>query len=181
MNLHMKLTKCEQNHFFDADKFLSCPHCANQQAGISDDHLMGQEQAHVITAIPSTQNISSYHQVSSRKTTGWLVCINGSMVGESFVLREGENHIGRAGNMDVPLVYEPSVSKENHAIISYDSEENCFLLISTSKENRTLCNNKPLKNKRKLKKHDIITLGNCLFMFIPFCSTSFSWEKSLYS
>lgn len=177
----MKLTRCKNNHFFDADKFLSCPHCANQQAGISADHLMGQNQEHVITAIPQLQELSSYKQITPRKTVGWLVCIKGSMIGESFVLREGDNHIGRAGNMDVALIYEPSVSKENHAMISYDSSEKNFFLLSDSKENRTLCNNKHLKNKKTLRSRDIITLGSCLLMFIPFCSSSFSWEESVYS
>lgn len=35
----MKLTKCENGHFYDAEKFSSCPHCSggNAQGGVGED------------------------------------------------------------------------------------------------------------------------------------------------
>ncbi len=176
----MKLTKCNNNHYYDTDKFLSCPHCANQQTGIPTEELLGQNQESIITQIPQAQDLSSYCQMSSRKTVGWLVCVKGSMVGESFVLKEGDNFIGRAGNMDIALIYEPSVSKENHALITYDSIKKSFLLQTASKDNLILCNNKTLKNTKSLRSRDIITLGSCILVFIPFCNASFSWENFVY-
>ena len=34
----MKLTKCINGHFYDAEKFSTCPHCAGNATGeVSDD------------------------------------------------------------------------------------------------------------------------------------------------
>ena len=173
----MKMIKCENNHVFDSDKFISCPHCANQQAGVSIENILGHNQSHVPTEIPTEKNLQANRQLTLSKTVGWLVCIHGSMIGESFVLREGDNHIGRAANMDIALIYEPSVSRENHAIISYQSAEHTFLLFSSNSQGKVLCNNKSIKRQKRLKSRDIITLGNCLLMFVPFCNATFSWSS----
>lgn len=172
----MNLTKCENGHFFDDEKFLSCPHCANQMAGANVNDLLGKEQKEISTAIPQPQNLSGYQQLVRGKTVGWLVCIEGTMLGESFVLREGDNYIGRAANMDIALLYEPSVSREKHAIISYDSSRNCCVLYSPEHKDQTFCNAKKVKTKKSLKNRDLITFGDASFLFIPLCNSSFSWS-----
>ena len=30
----MRQTRCEKGHFYDADRFASCPHCANMAGGM---------------------------------------------------------------------------------------------------------------------------------------------------
>ncbi len=169
----MDLIKCENNHFYDSEKFISCPHCANQIAGVAVNDIMGTEQNQVATAIPSSGQHATFN--TNGNTVGWLVCVEGSMRGESFVLREGDNYIGRAANMDIALLYEPTVSREKHAIISYDSAKNACILYSPEHHDQTFCNNKEVKTKRTLKNRDFISLGECSFLFIAFCNASFRW------
>lgn len=174
----MNLTKCKSNHFYDSDKFPSCPHCANQVAGVQIEDILGKNQNQVPTAMPHSGNLQEYHRLTYGKTVGWLVCIEGTMIGESFCLREGDNFIGRAANMDVALIYETTVSREKHAVISYDPEKNVCVLYSPNHQEQTFCNAKKVKTKRTLKNRDVITLGNCSFIFVPFCNSSFSWSAN---
>ena len=171
----MNLIKCENGHFFDAEKFLSCPHCSNEQAGIKAENLLGEEQHAISTAIPQDTDQPS-HALTQRKTAGWLVCISGTVSGESFCLREGENHIGRTANMDIALLYEPTISRKTHAVITYKPEQNsCILYPKNSAQ--TFCNGRVVKTKRTLKNWDVITLGTCTLVFIAFCGKGFSWDK----
>lgn len=170
----MDLIKCENGHFFDAEKFLSCPHCSNVQAGIKAENLLGEEQYAISTAIPQDTDHPD-NALSKRKTVGWLVCISGTALGESFCLREGENHIGRAANMDIALLHEPTVSRNTHAIIIYKTEQRSFILCPQN-SSQTLCNDRVVKIKKTLKNRDVITLGTCAFVFIAFCGKTFSWS-----
>ena len=193
----MKLVKCENDHFYDADKFLSCPHCANRIAEPEVKDLMGTNQGRIPTlpsdgtcadrmdsditdfaaTSPGGAAVSKCPSAVLGKTVGWLVCIDGLMRGESFVLREGDNCIGRAGNMDVPLLCEPTVSRNRHAVITYDAVHNSFLLHSPEKIDKILLNEKSIKKPKTLKNHDVITLGDCSLLFVALCGASFRWNE----
>lgn len=169
----MNLIKCEKNHFYDAEKFPSCPHCSNEQAGIKAEKLLGQNQHDINTAKPQDAQYPD-NTPTRRKTVGWLVCISGTVLGESFCLREGENHIGRAANMDIALLYEPTVSRKTHAIIVYEpNQQSCIFYPQQSSQ--TLCNGHTVQNKRILKNQDILTFGTCTFIYIALCGKTFSW------
>lgn len=173
----MNLVKCEEGHFYDADKFLSCPHCANRIAEPEVDDFLGEKQRQVPTLPSDRDDVRGYRKAVLAKTVGWLVCIDGVMFGESFVLREGDNCIGRAENMDVPLTCEPTVSRNRHAIITYDRTRNSFLLHSPENMDRVLCNDKSMKKPKTLKNHDVITLGDCSLLFVALCDASFRWKE----
>jgi hypothetical protein len=137
--------------------------------------LSSAEQSQIITAIPQDE-LQREYQKRDRKTVGWLVCTEGSMIGESFTLREGDNRIGRLATMDVALLYEAGVNREDHALISYDSATNGFVLSSENPSARLLCNAKTVRSSKRLKSRDVITIGNCSLVFIPFCNATFSWK-----
>ena len=165
----MKIIECSSGHYFDADKLESCPQCAAIAAGIGVRDLAGDNQSQIQTAA-GTMSARSPHG----RTVGWLVCLNGAMCGESFIVHEQENQIGRASNMDISLYAEPSVSREKHAEILYDQKKNSFFLRSGKKEG-VLLNGKPVKNQRKLQDHDLITLGSCEILFVALCNEDFKW------
>lgn len=171
----MNLVKCKNEHFYDADKFLFCPHCSNQMTGANEHTNTGINQKQISTKPSDTQDQESARTDILGKTTGWLVCIEGTIPGESFTLREGNNYIGRAANMDVSLLYEPTVSREKHAIITYDAANNNFQLFSPGHPGRTFCNGKAVTAKKVLRDRDIITLGECSLLFVALCSPSFRW------
>lgn len=172
----MNLIKCENEHFYDADKFLSCPHCSNQIARVHDQIGANQKQGKIDTKPPDTQTEEPIRENFLGKTVGWLVCVEGCVSGESFTLREGNNYIGRAAHMDISLIYEPTVSREKHAVITYDSADNSFSLSSPEHSDRTFCNGKAVYEKKVLKNRDFITLGDCSLLFVALCNSSFHWR-----
>ena len=103
------------------------------------------------------------------------------MQGESFTLYEGINHIGRAPHMDVALFREPTVSRENHAIITYHNDTNRFVLEVNPGDVASILYNNTLVKKsfsQTISAHDTLTLGECQLCFIPFCDEHFNWEES---
>lgn len=173
----MNLIKCENNHFYDSEKFLTCPHCANRVAMPDVNDILGKNQNRIQTSPPNDENEYAASKEILGKTVGWLVCIDGIMLGESFVLREGDNCIGRASNMDISLLYETTVSRDKHAIITYNSAHNSFILHSPEHMGQILYNNKNIKKQKTLKSYDIITLGNCSLLFIALCDNRFRWAE----
>lgn len=173
----MNLIKCEHEHYFDADKFDSCPHCANIAANATVSDIFGKRQQQIETVIPEEDILQNYHKISHRKVTGWLVCIEGLMQGESFTLYEGTNHIGRAPHMDIALFKEATVSRENHAVITYDKNTRIFSLeMPEQSGNAVTCNGKAVISCLTLHAYDTIQLGDCSLSFIPFCGEHFTWK-----
>lgn len=172
----MNITKCANNHFFDREKFPTCPHCAAALATSAPEDLLGTKQSKIATAKPQPDKLSDY-QNYTRKTTGFVICVEGIMTGEGFILREGENHIGRSANMDVALIYEPSVSRIDHALITYHHKTNKFTLESRDIRQTVLHNHKPVQKTVTLSSHDLLTIGNCQLVFLPFCDDKFQWPE----
>lgn len=177
----MKLIKCDNNiHYFDSDKFDSCPHCANLMANTDTPDPLGQNQNQIETAIPEGSKKKPRRKPEQGRVTGWLVCIEGEMKGESFSLYEGMNHIGRAANMDVSLFKEPTISREHHALLVYHTNSNTFSLsVGTDLDASIMYNGTKLEKDTicTLSAHDVLDLGDCKLMFMPFCDEHFQWRK----
>lgn len=171
----MNIVKCEYEHLYDADKFLSCPHCSNQMIGETGRNNTGKEQGQISTEPPGSRSGEQKTAALLGKTVGWLVCIEGAIPGENFTLREGDNYIGRAASMEVSLLYESTVSRERHAAIHYEPADNSYQLHSLRHPDQTFCNGKAVTNRKTLRDRDIITLGNCSLLFVALCNSSFRW------
>lgn len=173
----MKLTKCENNHYYDGTKFASCPHCINQKTAPHFSSILGLRQKKIPTKapMPSDSDEVTYPSLH-HNTVGWLVCLSGAMRGESFPIWEGENRIGRSSNMDIVLFREASVSRENHASITYSPEAGSFLLAAPGYSASILLNDIPLEQASTLSAKDRIQLGGCLLLFVPLCDGAFNWN-----
>lgn len=168
----MNLTRCENGHYYNKEKFPSCPHCAHVPT-----FLVHQgEQAEIETALPNAGAVQQINH-TLRKTTGWLVCTKGNMIGESFPVREGKNRIGRSTAMDIILLYENSVSREDHACIIYDAANRSFTLAPANEQNNIAVNDRKLAGSVILHDRDVITLGRCTLVFIAFCNETFGWNN----
>ena len=108
---------------------------------------------------------------------GWLVCIKGEYFGRSFNLKTGNNAVGRAMNMDVPLAQEPSVSRNKHCVITFEPQNQTFYIQQGESSGLTYFNGKMIMEPTKMKEHDRIKLGVAEFLLIPFCTTNFRWEN----
>lgn len=108
--------------------------------------------------------------------TGWLVCTEGADKGKDFRLHPERNFIGRSSDMDVQLSDE-SVSREKHAIISYNPLAKTFKLIPGESRALVYCNGEEVDMPKLLDAKDVIQLGKTKLLFIPLCGTSFDWEN----
>lgn len=161
----MQLIKCDSGHIYDKDKFRSCPHCSNivLETTLMDITTGSQEQAD--TEIPELSLQNNYERISRRKTVGMLLCTQGDMKGDGFFLKEGENVIGRASNMDVALTQEVSISRKKHAVIYYDDNDLSFTLKVINTKTEVFCNGKSV-TECTLKNNDELVIGQCKLVFI---------------
>ena len=191
----MSIIKCENGHFFDNGKYAKCPYCSTQRE--ERNRYEEQIREHVTVAIPRreveesvTIGLYEAQKADDQKTvglfarqsgkdfvTGWLVCTEGKEKGRDYRLHNGNNWIGRSFRMDVCVVDDSLISRENHATIVYDYRSNRFFL-TPGKGTVTRVNGETLVKARELKKRDEIALGESKFVFIPFCEEGCSWGKN---
>ena len=197
----MNLIKCNNGHYYDGDKFDYCPHCAgigsNDPAGdmtVSIDITPNQEmakdldqtepltepktEAGVMHTIPDdTEKTVGFYssEVGVEPVVGWLVCTEGRYRGQSFNLYHGKNYIGRNSDMDVCLKNDPSVSRNRHAIICYDSKERIFFAQPGESRELFYVNDSVVLTDVQLKDKDRISVGEATLVFVPFCSEDFTW------
>jgi len=262
----MKLTKCPNKHFFDADKYPECPKCntgavvqapkpgplqqhvpsaqsgkpmsgghgsqqrrekddAGERTGsiwdqpdpelaakpdaqsapdelpvsevvpeiakIEDDSASPPEQPSLQTAVNavishdpkvtgSTEDVKTiaFYDLGGGEepVVGWLVCVKGAYFGQSFHLKIGRNNVGRAGNMDIVLAQEPTVSRNRHSIITYEPEKREFFIQPGESSGLTYLNKSLVMHFQPMQAYDGVRLGTAEFVFVPCCGAQFSWE-----
>lgn len=110
---------------------------------------------------------------------GWLVCIEGPEKGKDYRLLGRINTIGRSEKMDVCIKGDPTISKENHARLGYDPKNNRFRLIPAASSNNIYLNEDVVDMPTPLKAYDVIEFGQTKLVFIPLCSSRFSWADGV--
>lgn len=197
----MNLKRCNNGHFYDADKFSTCPHC-NMTASVDEETValdMGkfgqvddegptvalQEDVSVFADSIPESTINEEKTVSFYKGTlgtdpvvGWLVCTEGEYYGRSFPLKSGRNFIGRSQDMDVCLSGDLSVSRERHAIVIYEPKTRIFIAQAGDSHELFYLNDKVVLNNEALSAYDVLTVGNEKLIFIPLCGDKFCWEDT---
>ena len=116
-------------------------------------------------------------QIGIDPAVGFLVCISGPHRGEHFKLCSGRNFIGRAASMDVPLADDDTVSRESHALVTYDAKHNNFSLSPGQGRGITYCNDEQVEMVRPLFAYDIIEVGKSQLIFLPLCGEKFQWKE----
>lgn len=196
----MNLTRCENGHFYDAERFDSCPHCnqASVSTVLQDDE--GNKEYTMpltppadaangldalkkeITDVKETEDgsqatIGYFGAVSTEPVVGWLVAIEGSNFGEDFKLKSGRNFIGRSTEMDVALTGDSSISRDKHAIILYEPKGNVFLVQPGDAKELFYLNDKVVLTATEINAYDVLSLGGTKLLFIPCCSDKFNWDS----
>ncbi len=110
---------------------------------------------------------------------GWVVVIDGPGRGESFTLLSGLSQIGRGEGQAIQLNFgDGSISRNNHAAIAYDVDQNIFLFGHGGKSNIVRLNDAPVLSTETLKTGDIINIGETRLRFIAFCGEEFLWDEA---
>lgn len=192
-----RLTRCKNGHFFDGGKYNECPHCNNQNepdVTKMDSKILEsiKEEEKDYTdifsysspekkseAVESENMTVHYYQraLGTEPVVGWVVCVEGVHFGEDFKIKSGRNFIGRSGTMDISLSGDKAVSRERHAILTYDPKGNVFMIQPGDSSELCYLNGQLVLIPTQLKANDRILLGESELMFVPFCSESFTWEK----
>ncbi len=115
----------------------------------------------------------------SEPVVGWLVCVKGPHLGESFSIYAGKNSIGRNEENKIILNLDNSVSRSKHALIIYEPKKRNFYLQPGDGSGLTYLNDEYITESHKLTLRDFIEIGECQFMFVPLCGEEFSWETYL--
>ena len=192
----MKSIRCSKGHFYDGDRYASCPHCQDGGEPNNTVAFKQSDEDQGTTIVkgsdseseydpPIIQNdddaktisILNYDQVEGtpKPTVGWLVCVKGRFEGKDFCLKSGSNFIGRDGDMDVCLAGEASVSRKRHAIIIYEPRQNLFMVRPGYSRELFYLKYEVVLEPKKIEKNDIIQVGTVSLMLVPCCDDKFTW------
>lgn len=193
----MNLIECPNNHFYDADKFPTCPYCNDvSNSGFAPTVPGGDvtfdptvPESEIVNTPPAPIAESETTETDTQKTlayfeedlgvkpvVGWLVCIEGNHIGKDFRLIAGRNFIGRSSKMDVCLEGDSSVSRDAHAVVVYEPKGNTYLIQPGTSKELSYLNDEVVLESKIIKSNDVITVGSTKLMFIPCCSDSFNWD-----
>lgn len=112
----------------------------------------------------------------SDPVVGWLVCIEGPSRGSDFRLHAGYNYIGRESG-DVRIRGDQQISRQNHAMVAYDSGEHLYFVGPSAGRNIIKVNGHAVLQAVEIKNYDVISIGTTKLIFVGLCGEQFSWEK----
>ncbi len=176
------LTRCNNGHYYDPQKHSSCPYCGVQNLDID----IGKTMAKRAEGTPRGEAASGEGKTVGlfRKklgidpVVGWLVAVEGPERGNDYRITSERNFIGRAENMDVSIPGDETISRENHAIVSYNPKNNSFRLFPGESRGLVYLNEEEVITPAQLKAYDSIEIGETKLRFVPFCNEHFQWSDN---
>jgi hypothetical protein len=108
---------------------------------------------------------------------GWLICVRGVNKGRDYRLLTGRNNVGRAPDMDVLIEGDETISRERQCEVVYSMKSKAFHVVPGTGRNLIELNGEEVLERRALKAHDRIGIGQSQFMFIPLCGDAFDWDE----
>lgn len=192
----MSIVRCSKGHFFDDEKYASCPSCSGSSGGpkwqMEDDKTVsldafgtGEVKKIRLTAEPlakqsvtgswdseKTVALSGYE--GTRMLVGWMVCVAGVMKGRDYRLYPGFNRIGRNMDSDICL-QDNEVSAESHCSVVYDEKNSEFYLVP-GKGTITYLNEETVQKAVEIQDGDRIRMGECTLLFAAFCKGERTWQ-----
>jgi len=113
----------------------------------------------------------------SDPVVGWLVVVDGPGRGAALPIGYGNNRIGRAPTEQVCLDWgDDQVSRENHAIITYDGKHRKFYVQQGGGRNLTHVDDELVMVPIEVKGGEAIQMGQTRCRFVPFCGAEFDWQ-----
>lgn len=113
----------------------------------------------------------------SDPVVGWLVVVEGPGRGAALPIGYGNNRIGRASTEQICLDWgDDQVSRENHAIITYDGKHRKFYVQQGGGRNLTHVDDELVMVPIEVKGGEAIQMGQTRCRFVPFCGADFDWQ-----
>ncbi len=118
--------------------------------------------------------------VDTEPVAGWIVVVKGPGRGAFRPVFVGMNAVGRAPSQRICIDFgDESISREEHAFITYDDETRIFYLHHGGKTNLVRLAGKPVLQPAELKAGDQFRIGNTTFRFVPCCGPDFDWTTEV--
>ncbi len=92
------------------------------------------------------------------KKEKYIKCTFGMNEGLQYKLKEGINRVGRGYQMDICLSDDIQITRDNHCIVKYESEEDRVIVIPTV-DSLTYLNNQKLEAQEYIKNGDVLRIG----------------------
>ena len=115
-------------------------------------------------------------EVSNEPVVGWLVCIKGNHFGDSFNLYAGRNSVGRGETNKINISKDSAVSRNKHAWLTYEPKKRDFYIQPGEGSGLSYLNGETVMETKKLQAKDMLEFGNGLYILIPLCDETFTWE-----
>ena len=110
---------------------------------------------------------------------GWLVVVDGPGKGSAVRLGNGQNGVGRGGAARARLDFgDRQISRETHAVVTYDPKNNRFWVSQGSGTNLTYLGDSPVLAPTPLQPGARIVMGETTLRFVAFCDEDFTWAGS---
>ncbi len=108
---------------------------------------------------------------------GWLVIIKGPGQGKALKVGYGMNSLGRGSGARIRLDFgDLEISRDNHAMLTYDPRGRRFYMQHGEGTNLTYLNNQPILAPVELTGGETILLGQTQLRFVPLCGPDFDWQ-----
>ncbi len=195
MAVNMK--RCEKcGSFYNAAQMESCPYCSDNGADVGNTTpiMSGAQDIGATAPVDYERTVAASMMMDAsddgrtvpvmRKmmgidpVVGWLVAVNGPEKGRDYKIHSDNNYIGRSENMDICIHGDDTISRENHAFITFDCRDRVFYI--TPGEGRSLVrvNGKALLTPSQLGAYDNIEIGTTVLVFVPLCGQQFDWTMT---
>lgn len=199
----MEMKKCERGHYYDASVHAECPYCMNENnVGSMDrtmalDALVGNDKTMPLGQAASDRNLTRplfaavqdagdddgrtvaliQSDMGIDPVVGWLVCLAGKEKGRDYRIHSDNNYVGRSEKMDICIRGDETISRENQAVITYDTSDNHYYFSPGDGRSIVRVNNQAVFQTVELQAYDRVVIGKTELLFIPLCGEKFAWEK----
>lgn len=184
----MKLKRCENGHYYDAQQHSRCPSCgvAGLQATMADaqpepvaDVALTQVRGRSVQPVDDVGVTVALvrKKIGIDPVVGWLVCVSGPEKGRDYRIRSERNAIGRGAGMAICISGDEAISRENHAFISFNPRNGSFRIAPGDGRGMTYLNGEEVDIPMPLKAYDRIEIGQSQLIFVPLCGPEFNWES----
>ncbi len=133
-----------------------------------------QENVESVTASRIPDDIST-EEKNSNPIVGYLICMEGLHKGKSYNINEGRNFIGRSSGSDICLAGNGKISREKHAIITYDPRSKTFFFQPDESRNLSYLNDELVLGTQKMAHEDILFMGEEKFIFLKLTCDKLDW------
>lgn len=183
----MPMKRCDNGHYFDPQKHSSCPYCG-VNLDIERTRRIQKEQTKQTPVVGTEKHSSESTDVGAtiRKpfgvrdfdpVVGWLVCIVGKDKGLDYRIHSDRNFIGRSPEMDISIQGDDGISRERHAVITFNPRNKNFTIVPGDGRSLVFLNGKEINSPESLRPYDRIEISSSTFVFVPFCGDQFQWKE----